>query len=45
MHALEWTMKCSTMHLFLLIMDTLYSIVENSEHEEHHHVHVLILYR
>ena len=45
MHALEWTMKCSTMHLFLLIMDTLCSIVENSEHEEYHHVHALILYR
>ena len=45
MHALEWTAKSTTTHLFLLIMDTLCSIVENSEHEEHHHVHVLILYR
>ena len=45
MHALEWTAKSTTTDLFLLIMDTLCSIVENSEHEEHHHVHVLILYR
>ena len=45
MHALEWTAKSTTTHLFLPIMDTLCSIVENSEHEEHHRVHVLILYR
>ena len=45
MHALEWTAKSTTTYLFLLIMDTLCNIVENSEYEVHHRVCVLILYR
>ena len=45
MHALKWTAKSTTTYSFLVIMDTLCNIVANSEYEEHHRVHVLILHR